>query len=494
MDVSSILMSKNSSKNSSKSTQKSIEDKYQKLKDQHEHILKRPDMYMGSTKKEKATLWVFNEDSLGTESKIVLREIVYVPGFYKIYDEILVNARDHIIRCIEENKEPCTKISVTIDKETGKITIWNNGEGIPVVEHKKHKILIPSMVFGELLTGSSYNDNEKRKYGGVNGLGAKLTNIYSKVFEIETLDSTNNKKFYQKFADNMYTKEDPIVKSGGGKKSYTQISFIPDFEKFGISGLTKDIISLFKKRVCDIAMTCNAKVYYNDELIQSNTFSNYVDLYFPKDSEHQKILDIGDPNWKVCVIYDQTDTLEHQNISFVNGICTNRGGTHVDYVVNQIVGKIKSEIIKKTKNLVVKPSMIKENLIFFVDSIIVNPHFDNQSKEQLKSRVADFGSVYHIPEAFVKKILKSGVVQQIIANANAKAQANLNTAGKGKVRLEKLYDAHRAHLRQGDCTLILTEGDSAKTFAMSGINVIGRDYYGVFPLRGKVLNVRKKRY
>ena len=286
----------------------------------------------------------------------------------------------------------------------------------------------------------------------------------------------------------MYEKGKPKITSTNGKKSYTQISFIPDFEKFGIKGLTKDTIALFKKRAYDIAMTSSAKVYYNDELILADSFPKYVDLYFPKESSHKKVLDISNKYWKICVVYDPTDKLEHQNISFVNGICTSRGGTHVDHVSNQIINKIKITVMKKAKNLLVKPAMIKENLIFFVDSSIDNPTFDSQTKELLKSKVSDFGSTFSASNIFLKKILKTGVVDQIIANAQAKAESSM---GKGnKVKLVKLYDAHRAKKKMGDCTLILTEGDSAKTFAMSGLNVIGRDYYGVFPLKGKLLNVR----
>ena len=487
-------MSKNSKKNNSsssiKSVEKSIEERYKKLKDQHEHILKRPGMYIGSTKKETVEMWVYNEDRKESESELVFKKITYVPGLYKIFDEILVNARDHVVRCEEEKREPCTIIKVNIDKDSGRITIWNNGAGIPVVEHKEHKILIPSMIFGELLTSGNYDDDEKRKVGGTNGLGAKLTNIYSTEFIVETIDAEANKKFYQKFTNNMYNKEKAKVTSSNGKKSYTKITFVPDFEKFGIDGLSKNIISLFKKRVYDIAMTSNAKVYYNDKLISANSFSKYVELYFPEGSEHKKVIDISDENWKVCVVYDPTDKLEHQNISFVNGICTSRGGTHVDYVANQIVNKIKSAI--KIKDLIIKPSMIKENLIFFIDAIIINPEFDTQTKELLKTKVSDFGSTYIAPESFLKKIISTGVVKQIIENAKARAEVNLARTGKGKGNFfyEKLYDAHKAKLKRGECTLILTEGDSAKTFAMSGLNVIGRDYYGVFPLRGKLLNVR----
>lgn len=468
----------------------SIDEKYQKI-EHHEHILKRSGMYVGSIKQESSTMWIYNSENKD-ESEISLREIQYVPGLYKIYDEILVNARDHYIRCIAEDKELCTIIKVNIDIDTGKISVWNNGEGIPVVKNEKLNIYIPSMIFGELLSGSNFNDKNKRKVGGTYGLGAKLTNIFSSQFEIETLDSNTDKKFYQKFTNNMYSKEEPKITSGKGKKSYTKITFIPDFEKFGITGLSNELVALFKKRVYDIAMNVSCKVYYNDEVIHTNNFQKYVDLYFPKDSNHEKVFDLTHDEWKVCVVYDPNDKLEHQNISFINGISTSRGGTHVDHVMNQIVNKLKAVIEKKSKNISVKPAMIKENLILFLDAIIENPEFDTQTKEYLKTKVADFSSTFSASSKFIQKIAKTGVVDNIIMNAQAKAEATLHKSVKVRAHFEKLYPAHKSNTKDGHkCTLILTEGDSAKTFAMSGLNIIGRDYYGVFPLRGKLLNVRE---
>lgn len=482
-----------SSSKTSKKNGKSIEDTYKKM-EQHAHILKRSDMYVGSTKKETVNMWIFNEKRKEEEPPFIYKEIVYVPALYKIFDEILVNARDQVVRCLrEKNKTLCTVIKVSIDKETGKISVWNNGPGIPVEEHKEHKLYVPSLIFGELLTGSNYDDDEQRTEGGRNGLGAKLANIFSSEFEVETLDSKNDKKFYQKFSGNMYNKGKPKITSAGGKKPYTKISFIPDLEKFGLKKLSSDIIALFKKRVYDVAMTTNIKVFYNDKIIATNSFNKYIDLYFPEVSEHKKVFDIAQKNWKVCVVYDPTDKMEHQTVSLVNGICTTRGGSHVEHVVGQITKKLKTIVEKKLK-MAVKAGVIKQNLIFFIDFTTTNPDFDTQGKECLKTKVAEFLSTFKLTETFMKKIVKTGVVDNIVLNASALADASLSKMGKGRgqINYPKLYDAHRAHLKQGDCTLILTEGDSAKTFALSGLNVVGRDKYGVFPLKGKLLNVREK--
>jgi DNA topoisomerase-2 len=460
-----------------------VEQKYRKV-NLHKHILKRGNMYLGSLSPEKAQLWVCSEDS-----GFVRREVEYVPALYKIFDEILINARDHYVRTHEEALEPCTIIKVNIEND--QITIWNNGAGIEVCEHKKYGVYIPTLIFGELLSSSNYNDHEQRRVGGVNGLGAKLTNIYSQFFEVETLDAVRGKKFYQKFSKNMYHQDSPIIKLAKGSP-FTRISFLPDYVRFGLTGLTPDMLALFKRRVYDVAMNTRAKVYYNGELIRIKSFEDYVQLYYPGD-QYLRVVDVSNPEWRVAVVYDPAGSLENVSISFVNGIATHRGGTHVDHVAQQIVSRIRMALVQKmrNKNMSIKPSLIREHLAFFVDCIIVNPEFDTQTKECLRTRPVHFGGGYRPPESFIRKIIKSGIVEQLISLIRAREEALLTHSRLQRtVRIEKLYDAHKAHLRRGDCTLILTEGDSAKTFALSGLNAIGRDYYGVFPLRGKLLNVR----
>ena len=489
-------MSKSSKKNTNgnttgntKKAEKTIEEKYQK-KELHEHILIRPDSYVGSVKSRKCFMWIFNEDAEEGEAKMVYKEIKYVPAFYKICDEIYVNAADQSKKC-----KSCNTIKITVDCDTGRITVWNNGDGIDVVVHKEYKIYIPTLIFGNLLTSTHYDPDEKKTTGGKNGFGAKLANIYSVECDIETVDANRGKLFRQKFTNNMYKVHKEVVKDSKSKP-YTQFSFIPDFEKFGLKGITSDMMALLKKRAYDLAMTTNTRVFFNDKPIVENDFTKYINLYFPKNGEHKTVIDISNDRWKVCAVYDPTDKLEHQNISFVNSVCTSKGGTHVDHVVNQIVSKLKVSVEKKVKNLQVKPSLIRENLLFFVDATIVNPDFASQTKEDLTTKTADFGSSYKVTDQMIKKISNTGVFENIIANAQARLDATAlrDTKNKGPIRLEKLYGAHKANAKDGHlCTLILTEGDSAKTFAMSGTNVIGRDYYGIFPLKGKPLNVRDEK-
>ena len=146
------------------------------------------------------------------------------------------------------------------------------------------------------------------------------------------------------------------------------------------------------------------------------------------------------------------------------------------------------------KKKVVKSQHIKDNLFVFVKALIVNPSFDSQSKETLTTPVAKFGSKCDLSDKFFDKLYKSGIVDKALSITEFYDKKKLvKTDGKkiSRIIVPKLDDANFAGTKQSsECTLILTEGDSAKTMAISGLSVIGRDKYGVFPLRGKILNVK----
>ena len=465
-------------------SEKTIEQKYQK-KTQKEHILDRPDSYIGDIKLQNDILWTYNPST----NKMVKKSIEYVPGLIKIFDEILVNAGDNTK---EDNL--CDCIKVEINKEENLISVLNNGRGIDIVEHKDHKILVPELIFGELLTSTNYDDSEKRITGGRNGYGAKLANIYSLEFEVEIVDKERCKKFKQTFSNNMSDKTKPKISTLKNVKSgYTKISFKPDLKRFGLDELTDDIINLMIKRVYDIAATTDNKVklYYNNEKININNFKNYISLFF--DTSDLIYEDIND-RWQVGVLYLPENG--YDQISYVNCISTFKGGNHVKMVENDIIKKVEDQILKKNKNIKIKPQNIKENLVFFINSVIINPSFTSQTKEELKTKQNDFGSKCELSENFVKKVLKTGIADQVLLYAKLKEESLIKKKTDGKKvgnlkGIPKLEDANWAGTKKSsECKLILTEGDSAKAFAMAGRSVVGNDKYGIFPLKGKLLNVR----
>jgi len=475
-----------SSKSTDKTKTKKVEEIYKK-KSHHEHILDESDSYIGSKDTFTESIFIINDTN-----HIYKKEIEYTPGLYKIIDEIIVNARDHFIR-----DKTCNTIKVNISKDAKTISVWNNGNGIPVEMHKEQKIYVPELIFGHLLTSSNYYEKGKI-VGGKNGYGAKLTNIFSTEFIVETVDSKNKKRYHQRFENNMYKIHEPDITSVSGKcESYTKITFTPDFKRFNLDELDPDMLALIKKRVYDLAACTDksVKVYYNDEQICVNTFQNYINLYYdtatlPSEIVYEEI----NERWKVGVLYDTHSG--YRQISFVNGISTFHGGTHVNYIVDQIIKELVAYIKKKDKQINVKPQYIRDNLTIFIDCIIEDPNFESQTKELLKKKVSDFGSKCVLSEKFIQRIIKTGICDEVMKTAENKDNIALKKVGGTKTDrirdIPKLEDAEEAGKRQAyKCRLILTEGDSAKKFAVDGISHVGNKYYGVFPLRGKLLNVRE---
>lgn len=465
-----------------------VEEQYTK-KSLHQHIYDLPDTQIGSIEGDTINMFVYDDD----ENKIIKKDKFVVMGLYKIVDEILVNAADNTIRDIN-----CNEIKVSINKELGEISVENNGSSIPIEIHKEEKIYVPEMIFGTLLTSGNY-DQKGKTVGGKNGVGAKVANIFSKRFDIEIVDTTRNLKYYQRFTENMFKKEEPVITQIPKKscKSYTKISFIPDYKKFGLDGLTDDMISLVKRRVYDIAGTTNntVKVYYNNELINIKSFEDYIKLFYDDEEEDKLKLVYTKYNerWEVGVVFDPNAGYQH--MSFVNRISTFLGGTHVNYIVGQLVDKITTIIKDKNKSLNIRPSQIKDCITVFVNSVVEDPSFSSQTKETLTTKASTFNIKCEIDEKFIAKLCKTGLYDEIVQSAQVKQLAELEKSdgkkGASVRKLVKLNDAKWAGTKNSsECRLILTEGDSAKTFAISGLDIIGNEKFGVFPLRGKLLNVR----
>jgi DNA topoisomerase II len=503
---------------------KTLDEKYQSM-DQKEHILKRPGMYMGDIHLDMHNVHIIEHnwtDSLVTKSKkhhpdpeekpsmakqsprscIIEKSIELVPGFMSIVEEVLINANDQKYRLEQaiqagEKLYPVTEIYITVDQATGRITVKNDGEGIDVDKHPKTGLYIPEMIFSELLTSTNYDDTGERVTGGQNGIGVKLTNLYSTEFTIETIDAHRKLRYMQTFYNNMSRRDDPIITKLARKTApYTLVSFIPDYARFKMkSGLTADLMKLIEKRAYDLFISSNGNVaiYFNGVRIKVTNFEEYMRLYL--DVDYQTFITAPNERWTIGVCLSPTYSFRH--ISFVNGIFTSRGGKHVDYIAKQFVKKLNAHIYKKRK-VEVKDTFIKENLMLFINCVISNPTFDSQTKETLTSNQKDFGTTCDIGDTFIEQYAaESGIIDRVIAlNEFQDSQILKRTDGKKVKRLydiEKLIDAHLAGTKHSkDCILILTEGDSAKAMAFQGVSAIpnASDYYGIFPLRGKLLNTR----
>jgi len=432
-----------------------------------EHILKRPDTYVGSLHPEPASYWVRDG------GRFSIRQLSVAPGLVKIFDEVLVNAIDQY----SLHPKKVSKIDVNV-QSSGAIMVQNTGMAIPVKKHDKEKIWIPELIFGHLLTSSNYNDEEQRVTGGRNGYGAKLTNVFSNGFSVVVCDG--KQVYSQSWSKNMGVVEPPkIEKALTGVETFVRIVFMPDYQRFGGPG---DFYSVFEKRTWDAAMWCSkAKISFGGQHLKVGSLEDYAKMHMgdvPMAKMHTENFDI---------VVGHSTTGAFQQCSWVNGICTTKGGTHVDKVVKVILDEL-----QKDKRVTVKPAQIKASLFVFVRAVVVNPTFSSQTKAECTSKIAE--AIEPKPK-FIKDILSSGVLDDLVALGAAKIDKELKkTDGSKKSRITgvpKLDDANWAGThRSTECTLIITEGDSAKALAIAGLSVVGRDKFGVFPLRGKPRNVR----
>jgi len=446
-----------------KKIDKTIEDKYKKLSDE-QHVLHRPSMYIGSVKPHKALKWIL------ADNRMTKQEVEYNPGFMKIFDEIITNS-------VDESKRVGSKLNIIkVDIVNDKIKIFDNG-GIPVLKHKEYNEWIPEMIFSNMKAGSNFNDDEDRVLAGTNGVGSSITNIFSKEFILSTCDGIN--KFSQTFSNNMSARTTAkVIKS---TKKHTEITFLPDYERFGMKGIDDNHCKMIEKRIYDLAgCNPNLKIYYNGVLVNINSFEDYVKLYTSEyfyETNKSKTWSIG---------VGRSDN-GFQQISFANSTDTYDGGTHVDYIMKQIVDQLREFFIKKHK-VDIKPSEIKSHITLFLDTTIVNSTFSSQTKEKLITEVRDFGTTFEVSPKMIQSILKSEIVASILDWIDQKKLADDNKLARelnktvSNLKVDKLIDAKGTN--RWKCSLGLYEGDSA----IGNFRTHRDENMGAFALRGKFIN------
>jgi len=472
--------------------------------DLHNHILTRPDSYIGSISPIKEFMYVPSEDENGNNI-MVYKQLEYVQGLFKIVDEVIVNARDQYVRLNtsldepapttdKKNKNlPVSNIWISVDQKSGFITVRNDGNGIPIRKHATEDLYIPDMIFGYLLTSSNYKEGVRRFVGGKNGYGAKLANIYSTEFTVETVDHFHKKKYVHTYRDNMKLSEKPVITDNYSEEPYTQIKFRPDFKRFKIDGISDDFLQMIKARAYDVAGCTDKKVsvFFNNCIIRVNDFEDYVMMHFPSDNRKEIVYKKFSPNWEVAVAPNFSTELTGKQISFVNGARTIKGGRHIQHVFNQLYTGI-NERLKKKKIEPLKESVLRYNMMIFVNCTIDSPEFSGQIKEELTTQIRDLFPKCEIPEKFIDDVYKTSIVENAIKFGKAteeisapKTKTDRRTILSSIPKLEDANDADTKYWQE--CVLIITEGDSAASMVLKGLP--NRDRYGVFPIRGKLLNV-----
>jgi len=451
---------------------KSIEEKYRSLSDV-EHVLHRPGMYIGSTVSEKVDKYIL-EDNKFKKSSILCN-----PGFQKLFDEIISNSVD------ESKREGSLldTIKVEIDQEKGEISVWDNG-GIPVEFHKTENMYIPEMIFSKMRAGSNFNDSENREGVGTNGLGSTAVNIFSSRFQVITSDGKH--RFKQVFKNNMSKRSEPTITDTDNH--FTEISYIVDFSRFGMDGIDDSNFKAIESRVYEVAGTNpNLNIYFNKKKIKISSFKDYCKMFL---GDEDFIFDeTKDKKWSVGIAPSDND---YQCVGFVNGgSCPD--GSHIDYVLSQIIPEIREKIKKKYKTDLV-PSQLKQHMFVFVNATVSNPKYHSQTKEKLISDTSSFVNKITITDKFVNSIYKSEIVNLITDWIDKKKAADESKAEReankllAKVKVEKLVDCRLAgSVDKIKTSLSITEGDSA---AAGFRKFRDPQTQALLPIRGKILNVR----
>lgn len=461
---------------------------YEKM-DPITHIHKRPDMYLGTlTPKKHDPEWVLEGPNME-----MIGEPVYSDGLWRIFLEPISNVVDNVWRSRQLGVE-CKKIRVEINPNTAEVVIWNDGLFIPIEINPETKLYNPELIFGNLLTSSNYNDEEDRLSSGRNGLGVKLTNVFSTHFQVECGDPERNLVYSQQWSDHMRQVQKPKIRK---KKTtaYTCVRFTPDLSLFNTDKLDDTIMGLFRKTCADMSLATNLPVLLNQEKIHIHSLKEYANLFHPTHMIHWNNDDIQRKKGESLeVVICPSPDNDYHEVAFVNGIYNKEGGAHADAVSTEFFKAILQKINKNKEN-VFSVKDIKQHFMIFVKASLVNPSFSNQNKTRLQSPTPKVSvDTKHIQQV----CSKWGFMEKMNELMRAREFISLKKTERkrGYKRIEGLDHANKSGTKDSkDCTLILCEGLSAKTYAVKGIQKgwdgkKGRDYFAIYPLRGKVLNVR----
>lgn len=438
-------------------------------------------MYVGNTSLVTQETYVVNDTG-----KIAKQLIAFNPAFIRTVIEIGSNAVDNSIRS-KTTPRPCTYISFDYDAE-GVLTLVNDGNTIPITLSSApgySHMYNPSIVFGVFMSSTNFNDKEERHTSGRNGYGAKLTNTFSKFFEVDIYDEERNLRFYQRWEDNMNVVYDPIVRKGTAEErkqgNHTSIRWLPDYARFRMQFLDTAVVSKIHKYFYDVAMFTKVSTYFHGEKLHVKSIQDYVSLWY---TEQKVLLAIQTPTCEVCVV----DSAYPGIISFVNGIPTERNGVHVNHwreaIFESVVAKINSAI-----DTTLKPQDVRNALSLFVNTIVDKPSFTGQNKDELASPKP---YKWEVDSSIINKIVKwKSIADMVKAKEIKRVNERMKEISKKKPTLA--YD--KANHLGIHSNLFYCEGDSAKTFIVDGLSTglygkKGRDYNGILPCRGKILNVR----
>lgn len=440
-----------------------------KILDDKAHILLRPGMYCGSVVEETQSLFLNYQWTSAN----------FVPGLFKIINELIDNSIDEHIRT---NGEFANAIDIKVDAKS--FWIKDNGRGIPVVlvdDLDGEKIYTPVAAWCKTKAGSNFGSDTDRDTIGMNGVGSALANIFSSKFIGTTSDGKH--QLVVTCEDNATIRDVSVKKS---TKKFTEVYIEPDFPRFGVQMIDATMMALIKSRLVNLAICYPAITFkLNGEAIKTGSAKAWVDKFSQENVIHHD-------DYVILGIMNSTDE-EFRCLSLVNGLNISQGGTHIDYVLGQICDVLR-DLIKKKHKLEITPGQIKSHLqIVSVIRGMKNMKFDSQTKERITNPRGEVSGLFADVkfdklaqgimknEALIMPIIQAQLAKQLAADARAAAAAAKSLQSK---KVAKHVPA--SSKIKSERILFITEGDSA-----IGPLIKARDakIHGGYPLRGKIPNI-----
>lgn len=443
-----------------------------KILNDEQHIILKPNTYIGSLSNTDITFYHFDEDSVTYKSTTI------IPALDKIINEIIDNSVDEHIRT---KYKFANNIDITIEKNPFTITVKDNGRGIPVVFLEEVQEYRPVSAWTRSRSGTSFD--EDRVSIGTNGLGSMATFCFSKKFIGETHDGKTGLR---------YEKRD-IVEVFPSKLKGTTVSFEPDLSLLKTTysdELYNNHFNVIKQRLINLSL-CYPKIKFtlNGEEISKYTVEDIAKLI----SEDNIVLK---QEHYSLIVASTAEVQEFRFHNYTNGIFNSRGGALVDYVTSQIANALIPLIKKKCKHDLTM-GQIKNNLFIGIYAANFNNLcFDSQTKERVTNTVKEVAEYFNYDFSLIaKKIMNnSGIIDPIIQSILIKKeqieQATLAKLQK-KSKNEKIANHIPAtHKNKEECRLFIVEGLSALSPSLSARE---SNRIGVHALQGKIDNVNKKK-
>lgn len=472
------------------------EETYETLSE-HERVLKRPAVFIGGVQTKTVDMWVAKANG-----EMVYRPVRYTPGLHRVIYEIISNIQDNATKS-KADGVPCRLIEIEVTESS--MCARNDGRWIPM--ERSNGVYQAERIFGVLGTSSNYDDDKDRIVSGLNGLGAKLTNIYSTEFHIRCVDPLRG-EYTQTWRNNMYDREEPhITKKTSKSKNatgLTEVRWTPDFERFGKTKFSRDDLAIIRRMCYNCAVVTGIPVTYNGKTLTGCKLKDYAKLY-AKESE-QLLFTASDKHYpKIeCVLIPSPNPAFDQ-VSFVNGMEMTKGGLHIttwsEALFRPLVDKImkKLGITKKDKKRLTIGD-VRKHFMMVMNIVVNRPQFDSQSKQEFEGYKERKGKhIVAVAEIPLPTALKSSQLMKWsfvdrITELHGQGELKKLSASKRKVVKvdDKVKDANLAGgSKSSECVLCVCEGDSASTFIIQSVGQSGRDKYGILPLKGKILNVAK---